>query len=153
MSKLEMIYFWNSLFLSCSVVLVKCKDVIVWSRLAEGHCLRFPLRCTSRRPHWPSPSASAPPSLWACSTCRRSTSSSSTPSRTSPNGSAASRPSSPPPPWPASCRTWRPSGPMARWRQSCARAWRPAVSGWEGRSPTRHRRKWPTVWIELKTDI
>lgn len=90
----------------------------------------FLLRCTSRQPRWPSPSASAPPSLWACSTCRRSTSSSSTPSRTSPNANAASRPLSPPPPWPASCRSWRPSGPTARWRRSCARAWRPAVSSY-----------------------
>ena len=94
------------------------------------------LRCTSRRPRWPSPSASAPPSPWACSTCRRFTSSSSTPSRTSPNANAASRPSSPPPPWPASCRSWRPSGPTARWRRSCARAWRPAVSGPRGFLPS-----------------
>lgn len=48
-------------------------------------------RCISKPPPWPSPSACLPPCLWGCSTCPRSTSSSSTPSRTFPNESAASR--------------------------------------------------------------
>lgn len=51
----------------------------------------LPCRCISKPPPWPSPSACRPPSPWGCFTCRRSTSSSSTPSRTCPNGNAASR--------------------------------------------------------------
>lgn len=51
----------------------------------------FCLRCISKLPPWQSLSAFLPPYLWGCSTCLRSTSSSSTQSRTSPKENAASR--------------------------------------------------------------
>lgn len=48
-------------------------------------------RCTSKPPHWLSPSACRPPCPWGCSTCPRCTSSSSARIRTYPSVNGVSR--------------------------------------------------------------
>ena len=59
--------------------------------LSPSLCVSLLSRCISKLPPWPSLSACPPLCLWGCSTCPRSTSSSSTPSRTYPNENAALR--------------------------------------------------------------
>lgn len=59
--------------------------------LSPSLCVFLLPRCISKLPPWPSLSACPPLCLWGCSTCPRSTSSSSTPSRTYPNENAALR--------------------------------------------------------------
>ena len=79
-------------------------------------------RCTSKQPLWPSPWAWALQCPWGCSTCRRSTWFSSTPSRMCPSAHAASRPWLLQPPCPTSSTPRPDSDPTEKLRQSCAKA-------------------------------